>query len=146
MERSTERDIEWDCTQVIIQFYNDLDARRYDTLVGLFAPDGIWMRQGEEVKGRDKIMEIMAGRPGAENQQIRHMVSNIQVSVVDENTANTQQYVTIYRHDSDEPIKGPAPMEGGPGIIFLYEDEMMRTPDGWKISHKKGRPLLRKKH
>lgn len=140
-----EREIEWDCTQVVIQFYNNLDARRYDALVDLFTEDGTWVRQGEETTGHDAIMAAMVARPGAENQQIRHMATNIQVTIVDQNTARTQEYITIYRHDSEEPIKGPAPMEGGPGIIFLYEDEMTRTAAGWKMTNKKGRPLLRRK-
>jgi hypothetical protein len=143
MDRNTEREIEWDCTQVVIQFYNALDARRYDDLVALFAEDGSWNRQGEDTTGRDAIMAAMQERPGPENQQIRHMATNIQVFIADADHARTQEYVTIYRHDSDTPIKGPAPMDG-PGIIFLYEDEMVRAPEGWKIINKKGRPLLRR--
>ena len=142
MEREKERIIEWDCAQVVNRFYNSLDARLYDDLVICFSEDGVWKRQGNELRGHEAIMAAMHER--SLNLVIRHVVTNIAVTVLDEDHAATQEYVTIYRHDTDEEIDGPAPLDG-PGVIFLYRDKMVRSKDGWKISDKRGKPIMLKK-
>jgi hypothetical protein len=142
MDRQQQRDIEWDCAQVVTRFYNALDASRYDDLVDQFAPDGIWKRQGEELAGRDVILAAMQAR--SDTQVIRHVVTNIEINVVDEDNASSAEYVTIYRHDSGEKLDGPAPLDG-PGVIFLYQDKLIRTGDGWKIADKRGRPIMLRK-
>ncbi len=142
MDLTFQREIEWDCSQVVVQFYNHLDARRYDDLVALFAADGVWKRQGKELDGQAAIMEAMQAR--GEFLVIRHIVTNIQITVEDENNASSAEYVTVYRYDSDEKLDGPAPLDG-PGVIFLYQDKLVRTGDGWKIKDKRGRPIMLKK-
>ena len=142
MDRDQERAIEWDCAQVVNKFYCSLDARRYDELVNCFTPDGVWKRQGNELQGRDAIMAAMEER--GENLVIRHIVTNVQVTIEDENSASTSEYITIYRHDSDEKLEGPAPLDG-PGVIFLYQDKMVRSEDGWQMTDKRGRPIMLKK-
>ena len=142
MDRDKEREIEWDCTQTVNKFYNALDQRQYDVLVNCFTEDGVWKRQGKELEGREKIMEAMEDR--SENLVIRHVVTNIEVSIIDVNEAETSEYVTIYRFDGDEKLEGPAPLDG-PGVIFLYQDKMLRTEAGWKIRDKRGKPIMLKK-
>ena len=129
MEREKERGIEWDCAQVVTRFYNSLDAGRYDELVDLFAEDGTWKRQGEVLEGRDAIMAAMQDRE--EGMVIRHCVTNLDIRVLDEDNAESAEYVTIYRHISEEKLDGPAPLEG-PGVIFLYREKLVRTDNGWK--------------
>ncbi|HIF58393.1 MAG TPA: hypothetical protein EYQ26_02735 [Rhodospirillales bacterium] len=142
MEREKERAIEWDCTQVVNKFYNSLDARLYDDLVDCFTEEGIWKRQGNELQGREAILTAMHER--SYNLVIRHIVTNIAVIIQDEDHVETNEYVTIYRYDSNEKVEGPAPLDG-PGVIFLYKDKMLRTEVGWKISDKRGQPIMLKK-
>lgn len=142
MEREVERAVEWDCMQVVNKFYNALDERRYDVLVNCFTEDGIWKRQGKELQGRDVIMTAMQER--GENLIIRHVVTNIEVSVEDDDHASTAEYVTIYRYDGEQKLDGPAPLDG-PGVIFLYKDKMLKIDGDWKISDKRGKPIMLKK-
>ncbi len=142
MEREKERGIEWDCAQVVTRFYNSLDAGRYDELVDLFAEDGTWKRQGEVLEGRDAIMAAMQDRE--EGMVIRHCVTNLDIRVLDEDNAESAEYVTIYRHIGEEKLDGPAPLEG-PGVIFLYREKLVRTDNGWKIAGKAGRPVMLRK-
>jgi hypothetical protein len=102
----------------------------------------VWKRQGNELQGRDAIMAAMEER--GETLVIRHIVSNVQVTIEDENNASTSEYITIYRYDSDEKLEGPAPLDG-PGVIFLYQDKMVRNDDGWQMTDKRGRPIMLKK-
>lgn len=142
MEREKERKIEWDCTQVVNKFYNSLDARLYDDLMECFTEEGIWKRQGNELRGHEAILAAMHAR--SPNLVIRHIVTNISVTIHDEDHAETQEYVTIYRYDSEQQIDGPAPLDG-PGVIFLYQDKMVRSKDKWKISDKRGKPIMLKR-
>lgn len=142
MDREEERKIEWDCAQVVNRFYNSLDDRRYEALTDCFMEDGVWKRQGKELHGRDAIMSAMEER--GDNLVIRHVVTNIEVNIQDSDHVSTSEYVTIYRYDGDEKTEGPAPLDG-PGVIFLYKDKMQRTDSGWKISDKRGKPIMLRK-
>ncbi len=50
MNRDEARAIEWDCAQILIRFFNEFDARHYGEMVALFAPDGVWHRQGRALR------------------------------------------------------------------------------------------------
>jgi SnoaL-like domain len=77
MDRESERAIEWDCTRLVISFYNLLDEKRYRELADLFAVDGAWVRLGRELIGPKAIVEAMGERG---NWLTAHVVSNIPAS------------------------------------------------------------------
>jgi len=62
MNRDDARAIEWDCAQLLIRFFNEFDAWRYREMVNLFAPDGVWHRQGRALKGPDAILAALEQR------------------------------------------------------------------------------------
>jgi hypothetical protein len=62
MDSNAQREIEWDCTQPVTAFYGLLDDKRYDALVELFTQDGVWVRLGQDLVGKDRIRAAMAGR------------------------------------------------------------------------------------
>ena len=103
MDRATERAIEWDCTQLIHDFYLCLDEKRYADLLDLFAADGAWVRLGTELKGRTQIAEAMSER---DHWVTAHVVSNVRVRVVDETSAHSTQYITLYRHEGSTAASG----------------------------------------
>ena len=98
MTREAERAIEWDCAQVLTRFFNYFDQWRYEDMADLFAEDGVWRRQGRALAGRAAILAALAER--STTQRVRHVVTNLQIDVVDPDTAASLLYVTAYRHDS----------------------------------------------
>lgn len=138
MDRSEARAIEWDCTRLITRFYMLLDEKRYDELAALFAADGIWIRLGQELTGRDAIVAAMAERA---DWLTAHLVSNITIDIVDADTVETTQYVTLYRLEGRSAADGPAPVVPPLGIL-RHRDTLVRQGGEWKFRRKTSRAIM----
>ncbi len=131
MTREAERAIEWDCAQVLTRFFNDFDQWRYEDMADLFAEDGVWHRQGRALAGRAAILAALAER--STTQRVRHVVTNLQIDVVDPDTAASLLYVTAYRHDSGAKQIEP-PRIRAPYLLLVVPGRLRRTEAGWKIA------------
>ena len=131
MNRDEARAVEWDCAQLLIRFFNEFDAWRYREMVKLFAPDGVWHRQGRALRGTDAILAVLEQR--STTQTVRHVVTNVQVTVLDADTAKSLLYVTAYQHDTGEHAIAP-PVIRSPSLLLEVPGELVRTEDGWRIS------------
>lgn len=132
------RAIEWDCAQHILKFYRCLDEKRYEDLVELFAEDGAWVRLNTELAGKDKIREAMRER---DDWLTAHVVTNVCVDIIDENHANTTQYITLYRHEGWDESKGPAPVVLPLGVL-RHRDQLVRIDGQWKFKRKTSRAIM----
>jgi len=115
-------------------FYEALDSRDYEQVVSCFAPDGIWWRRGQAVKGLSAIQEALRSRP--ENFHTCHIVSNVRVLSLSEDEGAVRFYMTghPFHGDIEKGVYEPIPE---PHIIALYEDKMKKVNGVWKISEKK---------
>lgn len=138
MDRTLVPAIVSDCTQTLIKFYWCLDEKRYDELAGLFTANGVWVRRKQELVGPAAIVAAMSEREG---WRTAHVVSNISIQVVDEQTAETSQYVTLYRHEGSPEEKGPAPLSA-PRAILHHRDKLVRVGGEWKFARKTSRPVM----
>ena len=132
MTREAERAIEWDCAQVLTRFFNYFDQWRYEDMADLFAPDGVWHRQGRALQGRAAILAALAER--STTQRVRHVVTNLQIDVVDADTAASLLYVTAYRHDTGAKQTEP-PRIRAPYLLLVVPGRLRRTQAGWRIVH-----------
>ncbi len=137
MDRDTTRAIEWDCAQLVNRFYGLLDAKRYEELVGLFSRDGVWVRQAKPVP-RDALLATMRER---ESWVTAHLVTNLQVHVIDADHAETEQYITLYRHEGWADKATPPPVTL-PLAVLHHRDRMVREDGVWKIQHKSSRQIM----
>jgi hypothetical protein len=131
-ERSDARAIEWDCTRILIRFFNEFDAFRYDAMAAMFAPDGVWHRQGKALTGRDSILAALKERSAT--QTVRHVITNIDITVLGADRAQFQSYVTAYRHDSGVEPDGQPPVIGTPYLLLTVPGSFVRIDDGWYIA------------
>jgi SnoaL-like domain len=131
MNREQARAIEWDCAQILVRFFNEFDAWRYREMVQLFAPDGVWHRQGKALTGADAILSALEQR--STTQCVRHVVTNVQVTVLDDHTAESLLYVTAYQHDTGETATA-VPVIRSPSLLLTVAGKLVRTADGWRIS------------
>jgi hypothetical protein len=87
------------------------------------------------MEGKAAIRRFLAQRPV--NLRSRHVFTNIAIEVVDSDHARGITYLTLYRHVGDESL-APGPIEfEGPAGIGHYEDELVRTTDGWRFASRK---------
>ena len=66
----------------------------------------------------------------------RHVLTNIHINVIDENTAEGISYLTLYRHEGDDQTgedEGPREISGPAGIGH-YADKFVRTDEGWRFA------------
>jgi 4-diphosphocytidyl-2C-methyl-D-erythritol kinase len=100
-------------------------------MVALFAPDGVWHRQGRALAGRAEILAALNAR--STTQRVRHVVSNVQVDVLGADAAASLLYVTAYMHDTGERQANP-PRIRSPYLVLVVPGTLVRTDAGWKIA------------
>lgn len=138
MDRNDQRAIEWDCTRLLIRFYSLLDEKRYEALADLFADDGVWVRLGQELVGGPAILAAMSER---DDWLTAHLVSNIRIDIIDADTVDTTQYVTLYRHEGRGEAEGPAPVAPPIGIL-RHRDRLGREAGVWRFKRKSSRAIM----
>lgn len=132
--------IEWKCQKAIVAFYRCFDERDYSGLLARIHPDGVWLRQGKELKGERQIMEAMHAR--SKTLRIHHLLSNVLVEVDRESErAKLFAYLLTYRHDDGEPRIGPAPLKG-PWGIYVCNAEPRPVAGDWRIYRLKNTPTF----
>ena len=128
--------IEWDCAQALTRFFNYFDQWRYEDMAGLFAPNGVWHRQGKALQGKDAIVAVLNTR--SRTQTVRHVVTNVQIEVTDAMTAEFLLYVTAYIHDSGTKLRKAADHSdavaaaGGAGATFVKRGARSGRSPAWR--------------
>jgi ketosteroid isomerase-like protein len=105
-----------------------LDTRQFADLRQVFAEDAVGDLAGQHCEGLDAITARIE-RPLSRLDVTQHVVTNHQVTV-DGDTATCRCYL-VGQHVK----KGT---DGGDTFIMagVYDDELRRTADGWRIVHR----------
>jgi ketosteroid isomerase-like protein len=82
MDENRELAIEWQCAKLLTHYYNLVDQEDFAAAVALFSPDIVWSMDGHEYHGRDANLSGM--HKLLDDVIIRHLITNIVVTVVDE--------------------------------------------------------------
>jgi hypothetical protein len=119
----TEREInviERACERLVVDFAYFSDRREYDLLGALFVADGTMTRpSGNVLAGREAIVRSYKATPV--ERVSRHVCSNIRIVVESADQARGLTYAVVYSINAN-PRVGE------------FEDEFLRTADGWRIS------------
>jgi ketosteroid isomerase-like protein len=125
------------CADLISKFAYHVDHREFDKAVSLFADDGVFERPDNKSSGRSEIAKIWEGRPiSVVTVHICAAPAFIEVS---NDRAKSVTYCTLYHleHEGEG-----FPKSAGSTAITEFHDEFRLTPDGWRISHRRGVPVL----
>ena len=144
MNRVEELLIESECQRVIHQFYRYVDHHEFEKAVKLFTEDVTWEVMGVALKGRDEILEALYG--GLGNDTIRHVLTNVIVTVIDKDNAELWNYTTNYysREGRREDMNGPLRFDGPHRLGDMFA-KLRRVGDDWKISaRERGRHIFRR--
>jgi ketosteroid isomerase-like protein len=133
-----------DIIDLAVRYAWSLDSKDVDGLRDVFTPDATAMLRGVECRGVDQIIARIGGSI-LRLDCTQHLISNHQV-VVDGDTATHRCQL------QSQHVRAAA--EGGSNFIVggYYEDRLVRTPDGWRITHRlmqqtwtEGNPAVTKK-
>jgi hypothetical protein len=119
-----------DAPGTVIRFFRALDDREYGLLAPLLAPDGVWHRQGAELRNEAEILAAMASR--ARTMRIHHLLTNVYAEPRGEDEAEVTAYMLVVRHDSKSEPAGPSPLTGIENIRTMRA-RLRRTAQGWRI-------------
>jgi len=143
MDETEKMLIEWECQKLMRRYYKHVDHYEYDEAILLFTPDVDWLGLGVKLDGRDEILKGLHGGLGAGT--IRHMLTNVVVTVIDGNHAKATAYNTLYsspdiRYDQHD---GPIDFRTATQIVE-QADEFTRTDEGWRISKRRGEAVFKR--
>jgi hypothetical protein len=123
--------IETACRRLICSFWHYLDSAEFESLGALMAPDGVWYRHGETLRGPAGVLAAMKTR--SPTLQTQHLISNLIIHVESPVSARGLSRMQLFRHDDGQAIALPLPMEG-PQAVYRYEHAFVRVADVWRIS------------
>ena len=124
-------------TQLLNQFFYCLDEFQYETLIALMEQDALWHRQGKIQRGAAESLAALEQR--SRTQQIRHVITNIQVTELSTSEARSVAYMTVYKHDDGVMAPGPRNIQGTSGFL-LVSTHFRRHGDRWLVAEMKAVP------
>jgi 3-phenylpropionate/cinnamic acid dioxygenase small subunit len=123
------REVRQDVADVLVRYATGIDRRDWDLFRTCFTPDceadygdiGVW-------HGVDQITEWMAATHEPCGHTL-HRITNVAVTAVDDDQVQARSYV--------EALVLLADNENGVRATGFYDDELVRTDDGWRIAKRR---------
>jgi hypothetical protein len=127
----TEQDIiviERACERLVVDFAYFSDHREYESLAALFTENSTMTRpSGTVLAGREAIVRSYMATPA--ERVTRHICTNIRIAVESADRARGMTYAAVYSTN------------GNPRI-GEFEDEFLRTAEGWRIGSRIARFVI----
>ena len=126
--------IERDCTKLIVAYSHMIDFGDAGSIAELFTDDGVWESAERRLGNRDEIAESFTHRQANTGRRSRHVCTNVAIEIVSADEALGVSYYTLYREDDVDTETAEL---DGPAMVGDYRDRFVRTPDGWRIAHRR---------
>jgi len=121
----------FDACNTLTRFFRGLDDRDYDMMASLLADDGVWHRQGKDLRGPKMMCDELKKR--SPTMVIHHLLTNVVLLSCSQTEAVVSAYMSVVRHDSGKKPTGPAPSTDIENIRTLTA-RLRPTQDGWRIT------------
>ena len=137
-DTSTERA----CERLVLDFAYFSDRQDYEALAQLLTLDGTMMRPtGDLLAGRIAIIKSYQSRPA--DRITRHVCTNIRITVETPDRARGLTYALLYSANANELPDAHFGLRAEPRhLIGEFEDEFVRTQDGWRIAARRARFVM----
>ncbi len=136
--------IERACEKLVLDFAACVDAQDFARLRELFAADALFARPTDPdtvVRGADNIVNSYLSRPRTRITQ--HLCSNVQITVHSGERATGTCRVLLFTADVGEPeIPGKGRKASASRLVGRFDDQFVRTPQGWRFAERRGRLLM----
>lgn len=130
------------CSQAVMRFYGALDAGDIAGVASWMAPEGVWHRQGQVLRGPAEVLAALQQRPAG--RVTAHLVNNLVVDLDEAgDMARVRYMLLVFRHDRQQAGTGPVAIAGSLLSITETTDLWRKTHDaGWQAVLKEGRTLF----
>ncbi len=134
--------IEWECGQLSLRFMAHNDQREWSKMCALLTENATFARPTDPdhpICGRAAILAAFEARPA--DRITRHICTNMIITAVSPSQASGTMYALLFTGAIDN--------RGDLGIIAderqligEFEDDYIRTEDGWRIGNRRGRIIF----
>jgi hypothetical protein len=123
-----------DIAELPARYADALDRLQPERLLEVFTADAVWEMIGRiRLDGLDEIMEFM-GRPDVHPGA--HLMTNIYIESVSEDQRDGGPLVHLSSRGV-YPVGASDPRNPTSVFYGRYDDEVVRTPAGWRIRHRR---------
>jgi hypothetical protein len=133
--------VEWQLMTLSTRFAHFLDAGEFESMIDLFAEDGVFDRGGVALRGHDEIRKAMAERPALTT---RHLSTDHHFGEVGPDTASAVVTVLVFHGpvpENDEPVEYATEQ----GRVLEFHDRYRRAADEWRFVERVARPIFQPK-
>lgn len=138
----SSREIERDCTRLVLRFARAVDSGHYEELAELFAPDGVFYRPAEPDRPMSVEAVIDSYRRRLASIISTHLVTNVLINVESGTTALGSTRILFFgapREAESEVGKGRrATLQ----LVGGFQDRFARTTQGWRFAERRGEMLF----
>jgi hypothetical protein len=139
LSAAQEREIIFDCQQLVTDYAYYRDLRDADKFAQLFTEDARMLVRGHWNEGRQALRDHVNGDDM--DTVSMHLMTTIKIIPQDENSATGVSYVAVAHKPKAEDGSAPVPLDNFV-VIGKYHDVFVRTDDGWKISERVFKPTF----
>jgi len=118
---------------IVHQFFRGLDGRDNEAVAALMAREGVWVRQGVELKGPQAVLQALQARDP--QRQTAHLVSNLWVENATPTSARVRFYMTAF--ETRPGVEKPE-MLG----VRDSRDDLVLEDGHWRIARKESRRIV----
>jgi ketosteroid isomerase-like protein len=117
-------------SQLFIDYGRHLDAGDFGAYAGLFADDGeVLLGPMGRAKGPDAIRSLMASQLDGSVGLSYHLITSPMISLDGDTATSSTMWTVLSRTESGSPEVT---------MVGRHEDELVRTPDGWRFKRRRG--------
>jgi ketosteroid isomerase-like protein len=134
--------IEWECRQLALRFTAHSDRQEWQAACALLTEDAVFARPTDPDKplvGRAVIQAAFEARPA--ERITRHICTNLIMNAHSESQATGQLYALLYMGDASDEDKAIV-IASEKQLIGEFEDDYVRTEDGWRIAKRVGKIIF----
>jgi 3-phenylpropionate/cinnamic acid dioxygenase small subunit len=124
------------CRDVVLAAAQAVDSQDYDAFVALFTVGASVVRPGgHALVGRAEILASYQAK--SPSRLTQHVLCNHRVDVQTSDSAVSRCTVLLYVSDTGRPLVPQGRKADAAHQVGHIEDQMVRTPEGWKIQQRK---------
>ena len=140
MDVEQVREIERQCSNVLMQCRYQADMQEYEKSAAFFTRDVVFRSgESEPIVGREANLKSMY--KNISDLFMRCVISNILVTVIDADHATATSYWVMYRHKKADVDEGKV-STAEPSHFCESADTFVRTDEGWRIAERNFKMVL----
>lgn len=120
------------CQRLTYRYCRFADFGRASRLAEIFTDDGIFTTPEMTLSGREEIARAFDRRAALDDLRTIHLCTNLDIEVLDEQTARGWVYLCLFRRWREPGSSGPVPRTS-PALVAAYEDTYAVQDGTWLI-------------